>query len=125
MNRLFIKNYIGYRSDEVYGEGFRDIILVLNHELNELQNNDIIDYFLKNKLIVEDTRKVMIKQIFESIKIIINRGFNRVILLCDKKKYVKEYYNVSKESIYQVKISEGFILSDLGEEGKLIAYKED
>ena len=125
MTDLVIKNYIGYRSEEVYGEGERDLLKIIKHEFYELGNTDILNYFLEHKLTIETNEQDMFAQVLKCVQIIINGGFTKAVWLCDKKKYVKEYYNVSKESIYQVRIERGYIISDLGKEGKLIAYKED
>lgn len=53
-----VKEPVGYRSDDIFGDGYRDAVDVMAHEIFELQNADILDTLadgiLKDTDIVED-----------------------------------------------------------------------
>lgn len=38
-----VKEPVGYRSDDLFGDGYRDAVDVMTHEIFELQNADILD----------------------------------------------------------------------------------
>lgn len=38
-----VKEQVGYRSDDIFGDGYRDAVDVMAHEIFELQNADILD----------------------------------------------------------------------------------
>lgn len=38
-----VKEPVGYRSDDIFGDGYRDAVDVMAHEIFELQNADILD----------------------------------------------------------------------------------
>lgn len=38
-----VKEPVGYRSDDLFGDGYRDVVDVMAHEIFELQNADILD----------------------------------------------------------------------------------
>lgn len=38
-----VKEPVGYRSDSIFGDGYRDVVDVMAHEIFELQNADILD----------------------------------------------------------------------------------
>lgn len=53
-----VKEQVGYRSDDIFGDGYRDAVDVMTHEIFELWNADILDTLadsiLKDTDIVED-----------------------------------------------------------------------
>lgn len=55
-----VKEPVGYRSDDLFGDGYRDAVDVMAHEIFELQNADILDTLadgiLKDTDIAEDLK---------------------------------------------------------------------
>jgi hypothetical protein len=112
MNLKTLKNYIGYRTEELYGSGVRDMLQVTDYEIDELGN---IDIQMTLNLSKKKT-KYLLKKLYQ-------QGYTKSIWLCDSAKILCECYGVGYD-IDKYKIKEGIILSDLKKEGKLIAYKE-
>jgi hypothetical protein len=105
-----LKSYTGYRSEAVYGSGIRDIFKVTTHEINELGNTDILD-----------TLKISKRKLKLLLKKLVALGYTECIWLCDRSIDVFRCYEEKQIEKYIIK--NGIILSDIGEYGKLIAYK--
>ena len=106
-----LKNYIGFRSETLYGSGIRDIFKVTNHEINDLGNSDILTTLktTKRKL------KTLLKKLYA-------QGYTECIWLCDTPTILCACYGKT-DDIGKYTIKNGIVLTDLGRQGKLIAYK--
>lgn len=112
----------GYRSEEVYGEGHRNISEVVKHETEELGNEDIIDTLIARGIIKDKTE---LTPFIERLK---SEGYDEVVWLSDTPGDVIDVYSteespISRDSVKRYDIEDGIVISDLGREGKLIAYK--
>ncbi len=139
----------GYRSENIYGEGFRDAGDVISHEIFELGNTDILHYLYDNgfknpsyknlwNAIELGDEDALIKVIHfpgqerEWVKdnilfpIYKRTGLtvNYVLWLCDSKEDVENSYQVDAgdQDIDTYPVGE-VLLSDLGKEGKLYGYE--
>lgn len=118
-----MNTYIGYRWEGLYGGGYRDLKGVVKHEIEQLGNEDILD-------------TLNIKDIDALINDLYSKGYTKCIWLCQSKEKLIERYIIRSEfeldnlievvdSIDAYMIVDPFILSDLGDEGQLIAYKPE
>jgi hypothetical protein len=107
-------NYTGYRSEEPYGSGVRDMLRIVCHEIFELGNDDIMITLKKN------TNKTLLY-----LRKLYKQGFTHALWLCDTKRQVIYGYQAPKETVNKHIIKNGIIISDLGSDGKLIAFKPD
>lgn len=138
-------NAHGYRSDD-YSD--TDLITsnvgVLYHEINDLENDDIIDfvedhYGLQNNVtrdideyVVRDSdgrviQDDLVREIDQRIREILHSNTYDLIWICDSKQDVQDSdYAEDEHSIYRVDLpdnpKEYAIVSDLGKQGCLIAY---
>ncbi|HUU53136.1 MAG TPA: 2'-5' RNA ligase family protein, partial [Candidatus Bathyarchaeia archaeon] len=118
------ENITGYRSEEVSGEGHRDIKNVVRFETEELGNEDIIDTLI-DKGIIKD--KSELQPLIDNLE---KQGFKEVVWLSDSPQDVVDVYSfedrpITPESIERYDIEDGVVISDLGRDGKLVAYKPD
>lgn len=126
---------IGFRSEEVFGEGYRDAASVMAHEVFELGNSDILETltssFLKGNEVFrklhnvkdEDSGVLFFKEVLEELSKVCGKEIKFCIWLCDQPEDVVNEYNVNLDSL-DVYIKSDVILSDLGTEGKLYGYEE-
>jgi len=120
--------YIGFRSEDLYGEGYNDLKAVSSHEILELGNEDIIDTLMKN-----DGLKSK-EEVFGYIKEIYKNGFKSCVWLCDSiqdflDEYDDEVFLKEDEKYYamdrwEFRDGEYKLISDMGTAGKLIAYNK-
>lgn len=111
--------YTGYRTESLYGEGKRDLREVVNHEVTDLGNTDIIDY-LTEKGVMNS-----IDGLDDVINVLYEMGYDSVVWLCDTKQDIIECYPPVHGDEYEFDeytIKDPVIISDLGKDGKLIAY---
>lgn len=118
----------GYRTEDLYGSGERDLLSVVTHEIEELGNEDVFDYF-KEQFGEDKTEE----DLFAYLQSLYKKGFVSCVWLCSSIEdlmgsyppmdgEVKEYgYDVKK---YLFDEGDSIAVSDLGEPGKLIAYKK-
>ena len=107
---------IGYRSEAVYGDGYRNIDEVIDHEINELDNDDIIDT-LKNKGLIRN--KSGLSAYITKLK---GAGYTEVLWLANTKQDIVDIYRTDIDTIDFYSIIDGILISDIGIDGKLIAY---
>jgi len=118
---------VGFRSEDLYGEGYRDLKAVADHEINELGNEDIIDTlnnFFKKNLSKEE--------VFRYIDYIYKEGFKKCIWVCDSVQDFLDEYDTSdlmEEQVYgmdryEFRYGEYKVISDMGAAGKLVAYNK-
>jgi hypothetical protein len=120
--------YIGFRSEDLYGEGYSDLKEVVNHEILELENEDITDTLMKS----EGLRSK--EDVFDYIKEIYKNGFKKCVWLCDSvQDFLDEYdertIRAEDETWYamdrwEFRDGEHKLISDMGTAGKLIAYNK-
>lgn len=125
MNEL-VSPYVGYRTDEFrgIGEGNEDLLEVTRHEMRELGNQDI-PYTLIHRGAIRSTSGVndYLLQLYKS-------RYRKCVWLCDSMEHlISSYFEPPEkpEVVTRWAFSPGTwkIISDLGEEGKLIAYLGD
>jgi hypothetical protein len=109
-----LESFTGFRS-EAYGEGYRNLSAVVTHEVRELGNQDILAY-----------TGVSSEDLPEFVDMLLNMGYTEAIWLCRFLEDVFEHYCDPGDCVIgQYTISdEPIILSDLGDEGLLLAYKK-
>lgn len=133
----------GFRTENAYGSGVRDIVDIMKHEIFELGNTGIPKYLLEhhNDLLSKNCRTMLEcdfiygnnlddttkQRICESIINDINKNTQRDykygLWLADKDT-VKNLYGAScDEEIDEYRISD-MVLDDLGKEGTLYLYEE-
>lgn len=138
-------NAYGYRSDDYSDTDLiSSNVSILYHEINELENDDIIDFF-ENHYGIKDyvTRDIdgyvtrdedgciiqedLIREIDQQIKVLLRSNTYDLLWLCDSKQAVLDSdYAENESSIYRADLpdnpKEYAIISDLGKQGCLIAY---
>lgn len=112
--------YIGYRSEGLYGEGYRDLRAVVEHEVEELGNEDIL----------ETQGFSSMSEMAEFIDRLYDLGYTECVWLVDSiQDFYDEYVDhpglVSSDEYLFDKyiISNPIVINDLGGEGKLVAYR--
>lgn len=109
---------VGYRSEEVYGEGYREIEAVVKHEIEELGNEDIINTLIDKGFIKDKS------EVDGFIKGLKDKGYTEVIWLSPSKVAVEEIYGAHLDSVQKYE-KKGIVISEMGEEGRLVAYKPE
>ena len=111
------REVVGYRSEQYSSlDGSRDLVDVFNFETTELGNTDIIDYILGHHKI---THRSIVN---EYVLFLYCMGFTECLWLCPRKKDVVQEYDVAPESVNKYTLN-GIIISDLGKQGRLIAFQ--
>ena len=112
VKNLEVKHYAGYRTEMAYGLGGRDLRSVVKFEIEELENTDIIDW-------------TGVPDYITMIDALYAHGYTEAVWLCKEKQHVIDYYCDGDLScpIEKYEITDGVILSDLGDDGQLIAYQ--
>ena len=126
---------IGFRSEDVFGEGYRDAPSVMAHEVFELKNPDIIDTLSSNlmrgskilkeahNITDEESGVLFFKEVLKELSKITGREVKYCLWLGDQPEDVINEYNVNLDSL-NAYIKSDIVLSDLGTEGKLYGYEE-
>lgn len=114
----------GYRSDDQSEMIiFQSPENILDFEINELENDDIPDFMSDNFGLDSGST---IKQISHCIKEILHADKYELVWLCSNKRDAESYAD-TPESVYEVdlpnKPTDYTLISDLGSEGCLVAYK--
>ena len=119
MNRPTGKQVCGFRSNDMCESlpGPTDILKVAMFEISILGNMDIIDTLIKSEQIEEKWQMPIYIQDMISI------GYKRAVWLCDREEEA-ETYSDDPGSIYKICLDNAVLISDLGPDGKLWAYKE-
>ena len=138
---------IGYRTEDFSGSGVRDLREVIAFEIDELGNSDIPLYMFENYNILQNYENIIdsigsytegdelgvdeyIQDIIEDIFTFVKDKLGTPTLFAiwltdtDKSWYIKEDSSVDKYTILGKEGEDYLVLSDLGSDGKLIAYKE-
>ncbi len=112
------KKITGYRSKSIASlNGERRIDKVVEFETGELENTDIPETLIAQGVIKDITE---LGGYIEGLK---EKGFTEVIWLTDTEADLKESYGKDITDAERFDIEEGIVISDLGTEGKLVAYK--
>lgn len=122
----------GYRSENTYGSGVRDLREIIMYEVLELGNSDIVDYCSE----IYGIENILNEEVFDTEEEELERWIDNLYtkLNC-KKAYglwltsiagVQEVYDeCALEEIDQYIIpAESAVLSDLGEDGVLFFYRQ-
>lgn len=109
-----LESFTGFRTEQAYGEGIRDISEVVAHEIIELGNRDIPKY-----------TGVSLGDLNSFVAMLWQMGYSGAIWLCRSIDNVLEHYcDPGGCTIGEYTITDWpIILSDLGDEGLLLAYK--
>lgn len=141
---MLVKN-CGYRSDDYSDTNIiASNMSVLDHEINDLENDDIVDFMedhyglednvernIDNTLVRDEDGYVvqnkLVSEIDERIKKLLHSKSYDLIWLCDSPKNVLDSdYAETKDTIYKVDLpknaKEYALLSDLDKQGCLFAY---
>lgn len=138
------KNKKGYRNDEYYGEKERDLKKIIKYEIMEYGNVDVLETlknnheefsFVDDALLAsinhqdysEKEYDVLIEKIIKFIKEQLNTTDDlKGVWVCDSKKNVLSNYSHGNDEEINTVIFDGdlFIVSDLEDEGVLIACKD-
>lgn len=128
-----IKTHVGYRCVENVTTDYHKPLDILDFEINELYNDDILDF-------LENHYNIIVKNIYSINKFIKNQlgNYDLIWVTANPLKAI-EFYSNGHHKFTDVKLAKHsngdiipvekyqlpdkiMILSDLGEEGQLIAY---
>lgn len=119
---------IGFRTEDLFGEGYRDLREVVRHEVLELKNEDIIDTIKKTRNFLTND------QVFEYLKTLYKNGFKNCVWVVesiqdfideyDEEVFLKEDERWYAMDRYEFGDFEYEVISDLGRAGKLVAYRK-
>lgn len=118
---------VGFRSEDLYGEGYRNLKEVARHEIKELNNGDIVDTLSKlfGHTLSEDEALAHIADLYD-------QGFKECIWICDSVQDFLDEYDIEDDDgkmrvyemmRYEFRDGEYIIISDMGSVGKLVAYR--
>lgn len=132
---------IRYRSEAPFGEGYRDVVPVMVHEIYEMGNVDILETLISGiydipEGLVEDCREIIedkiessedgVTKLCEKLIREISRNVGHEIKYClwlADKQVVEDFY-CAREEVFDIDAYEtGNILSDCGYDGCLYGYK--
>lgn len=119
----------GYRNERAYGSGVRSLTEVVAFETKELGNTDIYDTLKRVYSVPLDlrvNRDKLNEQVFKWVENVMqaSRRDINVIWVCYSLQSVITHYGTSDNLIFNVRFNGDFlIISDLGDEGCLVAYK--
>lgn len=135
---------IGYRAESTYGSNVRKLKDIIFFEVNELLNTDIFEYciynyqlpkYIKFKLkniisliennqgLSEERLILNINDLIDNLNKIFGMDLRYGLWVCKNKQTVIDYYDASEYEIDAYDVSNGIIISDLGEEGILYAFE--
>lgn len=136
-----------YRSEILFGEGYRDAVDVMTHETYELRNTDIPDYLIQSDLVTRETKnklyelvtnmeewpddvctydvRCLYQEVLKDIKKLWGLDIKYVLWLCDNKEDLRRYdiHRSLTDSNIDVYEESDVIFSDIGAEGKLYGYE--
>lgn len=145
---------VGYRSDGIFGDGYRDAVDVMAYEIFELWNVDILYtlvngilkdadiaedlkhlpytvYFAdileeENKSVAEDKAKTFVREILDAVKEKTGKDIKYVLWLSDSVDDVTSEYEINDSitEFDEYSTANSVVLSDLGKGGKLFGYEE-
>lgn len=148
------KEPVGYRSDGIFNDGYRDAVDVMAHEIFDLWNVDILYtlvngilkdtdiaedlkrlpyavYFAdileeENKSVAEENAKIFVREILDAVKEKTGKDVKYVLWLSDSvDNIISEYEpNDSITEFDEYSTANSVVLSDLGKGGKLFGYEE-
>lgn len=149
-----VKEPVGYRSDSIFGDGYRSAVDVMAHEIFELWNVDIlytlvngilkdadiaedlkhlpyIVYFAdileeENKSVAEEKAKTFVREILDAVKEKTGKDIKYVLWLSDSVDDVTSEYEINDSitEFDEYSTANSVVLSDLGKGGKLFGYEE-
>lgn len=149
-----VKEPVGYRSDSIFGDGYRDAVDVMAHEIFELWNVDILYtlvngilkdtdiaedlkhlpyavYFAdileeENKSVAEEKAKTFVREILDAVKEKTGKDIKYVLWLSDSVDDVTSEYEINDSitEFDEYSTANSVVLSDLGKGGKLFGYEE-
>lgn len=129
-NKEKSSEFTGFRTEDLYGEGFREINEVLTHEVEELGNSHILGFIKDHYAPGIETEKGM-DAILPFLERLHEEGFNECIWLCGSIKDLFSSYPPFEPDVpgytvdkYTFKGKDIKVLCDLGSEGRLVAYRE-
>lgn len=126
-----------YFRSEINSQRIFDIKKIIDFEIKELGNLDIPSYldirfdsdvdqrFFNEAMTIDDLSENMVKEMFEKIHKKIE-GYHYAIWLTDNLDFARKMYGNSEYdevSVYDIP-DDTFVLSNLGRDGKLFAFKE-
>lgn len=135
---------IGYRTESAYGSNIRKLKDIIFFEIYELSNVDIFEYcidnyripkYIKFKLeniisLIENNQepdeervKRNINDLIECLNKLFNVNLKYGLWVCENKQTVIDYYDANEYNINTYDVSDGIIISDLGDEGVLYAFE--
>lgn len=140
-------NNIRYRTEEAFGDGYRDILDVMTYETYNLANNDLLMYFLRtykdaDSTVREQARKILasyegeehvdfgeadIREFFAAEIKELERLTGKRLRYClwlAEKDTVKEYYMQGGPCTVDGYPVSDVVLTDLGYDGTLYAYEQ-
>ncbi len=143
-----MENDLGYRDDNLFGEGVTDLRKIMVFEIQELENSGILNYcetlpisdslkskmdgFLERKHTAKETES-LVDSLVEELCKISGKNLTHGLWLCDKPEYVYNSYvkdmgEYDSFDDYKDNITiycKGFKIDDVGQDGSLFAYTED
>lgn len=122
---------VGYRVENLFGDGVTDPVEVIVYEVQELGNLDIPYYLAKQASSTQGFWKALANELIEpdadTIRLNARQylgGRNYCKWVCKTKEDLQAVYNVEPDDIEEIEIpSDAIILSDLGRDGVLYCWK--
>lgn len=135
---------IGYRTESVYGSNVRNLKDIIFFEVNDLSNVDIFEYcvnnyklpkYIKFKLennislindgydLDEDRLMRNINDLINCLNKLFNVNLRYGLWVCENKQTVIDYYDAKEYEVDSYDVSDGIIISNLGEDGILYVFE--
>lgn len=135
---------IGYRTESAYGSNVRKLKDIIFFEVSELLNIDIFEYCINNYqlpkhikyklrntiLLIEEGQEVNeerlkrnIDNLIDSLNKIFEIDLRYGLWVCENKQTIIDYYDANEYDVDTYDVSDGIIISDLGEDGILYAFE--
>ena len=123
--KKIITDMRGFRNNNFQNSGITNLKEIIKYEYNELGNEDII--YTLNKLYGYDTNKNTVDEIidFISLSLSVDSSDLKAVWVTSYTA-VEKLYKINKDdpiSVFNFKDKDWMIISDLDEDGILIAYK--
>lgn len=138
-----VKEPVGYRSNDIFGDGYRDAVDVMAHEIFNLWNSDILDTLAdgvlkdmdiaehlkleeEDKSVAENKAKTFVREILDTVKEKTGKDIKYVLWLSDSVDDVITEYELNEPitEFDEYSTADSVVLSDLGKGGKLFGYEK-
>ena len=142
MDHSKIGGSVGFRVNNLFGDGIKEPLEVIVYEIYDLGNTDVLNT-LANTLFKdtefgcrlqsfcqvveigceEKTIEIFVHKLIREVETKLGKELKSVLWLCDTVQDLVDSYEVQEDSVFS-EYEDGFVvLSDLGKQGKLFGYE--